>query len=112
MRSLTAAIVNCRFAGSVSSSELPAPASIGCDLLRMAMTIRRCCGGSTSCSPPGVSRLPPDDGAAGEGHAVNRKRDCGARAETAHHEAGAGAQGFPLSVARSCDRAAEPGLVR
>jgi hypothetical protein len=33
-------LVNCRFAGSVSCSESPAPASIGCDLPRMMMTIR------------------------------------------------------------------------
>lgn len=58
MRSLTAARVNCRFAGSVSCSELPAPASIGCDLLRMAMTIRRCCGGSTSAAGRGARGQP------------------------------------------------------
>jgi hypothetical protein len=40
-------MVNCRFAGSASCSESPAPASIGCDLPRMMMTIRRCCRGST-----------------------------------------------------------------
>ncbi|MET4120479.1 putative transposase [Bradyrhizobium sp. JR4.1] len=71
----------------------------------MMMTIRRCSGGSTSCSHLavfGFRRMTamlraevhadqPQTGAAADAH----YRDCGARAEAAHHEAGAGAQDFP-----------------